>query len=127
MKQGMQTKKGIFGKVLAWGDAAEEQGRKTLHSHMMLFIEHFDRLVTMLWSEDPETRKAEFDKYETSITNIHYEEVPIYDERDYEGIRFVERGIGILADNPGVIITNTTDNINTNIANVVPEWLRTIT
>ena len=58
MKQGMQTRKGIFGKVIAWGDAAEEQGRKTLHSHMMLFIEHFDRLVTMLWSEDPKIKNA---------------------------------------------------------------------
>jgi len=85
---------------------------------------------------DPETRKAEFDKYETSITNIVYEEVPTYDERDYEGIRFIGgHGIGIIADNPGVLIIpnngnttiNTTDNINTNIANVVPEWLRTIT
>jgi hypothetical protein len=84
---------------------------------------------------DPETRKAEFDKYETSINKIDYEEVPIYDEGDYVGLRFVERGIGIIEDNPGMIVIpnggnttiNTTDNINTNIANVVPEWLRTIT
>ena len=56
MKRGKQTKKGIFDNVLAWGDAAEEQGRKSLHSHMIVFIEHFDRLMTMLWSNKPHKR-----------------------------------------------------------------------
>ena len=32
------TEKGIFGELLAWCLATEEQGRKTLHSHSLLFL-----------------------------------------------------------------------------------------
>jgi len=29
---------GIFGEVFGWSDTTEKQGRKTLHSHILLFI-----------------------------------------------------------------------------------------
>jgi len=56
-KKGKQVRNGIFGQVLAWCDTTEEQGRFTLHSHILLFIKHFDRLVIMLWSDDEDLKK----------------------------------------------------------------------
>jgi hypothetical protein len=56
-KEGKQSFFGIFGEVLGWSDTTEEQGRKTLHSHIHLFIELFDRLITMLWSTSEEVRR----------------------------------------------------------------------
>jgi hypothetical protein len=44
-KEKKQTSLGIFGKILGFSDTSEEQGRKTLHSHVLLFIALFDRLV----------------------------------------------------------------------------------
>ena len=73
------NKKGIFGNVLAWGDAAEEQGRKSLHSHMIVFIEHFDRLMTMLWSNDTHTRdcaKDEILSYFEKVMSSSYDILP---------------------------------------------------
>jgi hypothetical protein len=65
-KKGEQTRKGIFGEVLAWGDTTEEQGRLTLHAHILLFIKNFDRLRSLLWSDKEEIRekaKSELIKY----------------------------------------------------------------
>ena len=65
-KQGEQTRNGIFGEVLAWGDTTEEQGRLTLHAHILLFIKNFYRLRSMLWSDEEEIRekaRAELIKY----------------------------------------------------------------
>jgi hypothetical protein len=58
VKRGKQTRKGIFGEVLGWADATEEQARKSLHSHMLLFIANFDRLIIMLWSDKEEIREC---------------------------------------------------------------------
>ena len=41
-KTGKQVRNGIFGIVDAWCDTTEEQGRFTLHSHILLFIRYFD-------------------------------------------------------------------------------------
>jgi len=44
----------------------EEQGRLTLHAHILLFIKNFDRLRSLLWSDKEEIRekaKAELIKY----------------------------------------------------------------
>jgi len=79
MKQGIQTKRGIFGNVQAWGDAVEEQGRKSLHSHMIVFIENFDRLITMLWSNDTHTRdcaKDEILSYFEKVMSSSYDILP---------------------------------------------------
>jgi hypothetical protein len=56
-KEGKQGFLGIFGEVLGWSDTTEEQGKKTLHSHILLFIALFDRLITMLWSISEEVRR----------------------------------------------------------------------
>ena len=65
-KEGKQTRPGFFGNVVAWGDTTEEQGRFTLHAHILLFIKDFDRLISMLWSTKQDIRekaKAELIDY----------------------------------------------------------------
>ena len=42
------TGKGIFGELLAWCLATEEQGRKTLHGHFLLFMKDWDVVLTQL-------------------------------------------------------------------------------
>ena len=44
------TGKGLFGELLAWCLATEEQGRKTLHGHFLLFIKDWDELLNKLQS-----------------------------------------------------------------------------
>jgi len=56
-KEGKQGFFGIFGEVLGWSDTTEEQERKSLHSHILLFIVLFDRLITTLWSTSEEVRR----------------------------------------------------------------------
>jgi hypothetical protein len=47
-----ETKKskgmGLFGKVLAWCLATEEQGRKSLHGHYLVFIKNWKRVMNIL-------------------------------------------------------------------------------
>jgi hypothetical protein len=56
-KEKKQTSLGIFEKILGFSDTSEEQGRKTLHSHVLLFIALFDRLISLLWSDSENVRK----------------------------------------------------------------------
>ena len=56
-KEQKQVFFGIFGEVFGWSDTIEEQGRKTVHSHILLFIALFDRLISMLWSHSELARK----------------------------------------------------------------------
>ena len=48
----MGNKKGLFGNVVAWTMACEEQGRKTLHSHFLLWIENWSNLLDGLGNID---------------------------------------------------------------------------
>jgi len=75
-KEGKQSFFGIFGDKLGWSDTTEEQERKTLHSHILLFIALFDRLISMLWSTSEEVRrkaKDEFTKYIAQTMSSSYE------------------------------------------------------
>ena len=47
-KMEKSTKVGLFGKVEAWCLATEEQGRKTLHGHVLLFIENWNKILRVL-------------------------------------------------------------------------------
>ena len=49
---------GIFGKVLAWTEADEEQARLTLHAHLIIWIEHFNKMRDLLFHSDIEVRNA---------------------------------------------------------------------
>ena len=42
------TGKGIFGELLAWCLATEEQGRKTLHGHFLLFIKNWEKVLAKM-------------------------------------------------------------------------------
>ncbi|MGH7955325.1 MAG: hypothetical protein ACREOZ_05125, partial [Gloeomargaritales cyanobacterium] len=50
MNRGKRKRRGIFGNVLAWGEACEEQGRFTLHSHMLVWIEDFNNIRMKIFS-----------------------------------------------------------------------------
>jgi len=87
-KEGKQGFFGIFGEVLGWSDTTEEQGRKTLHSHILLFIALFDRLITMLWSTSEEVRrkaKDELTKYIAQTMSSSYEIVDEYYTHEKKG------------------------------------------
>ena len=43
---------GIFGKLAAYGVAVEEQGRKTLHAHILVYILGWNELLLRLHSQD---------------------------------------------------------------------------
>ncbi|MGQ7123504.1 hypothetical protein ACUN9Z_38170, partial [Escherichia sp. HC-CC4] len=78
----------IFGEILGWSDTTEEQGRKTLHSHILLFIASFDRLISMLWSASEEVRrraKDELTKYIAQTMSSSYEIVDEDYTHDIEG------------------------------------------
>jgi hypothetical protein len=44
-------------KYIEFGDTTGEQAKKTLHSHVLLFVAGFDRLISMLWSGTEHLRK----------------------------------------------------------------------
>lgn len=48
--------KGAFGKVEAFGLAVEEQGRKTLHGHALLYIEGWKEIMKTILFHDKSTR-----------------------------------------------------------------------
>ena len=68
---------GVFGKVQAYSQAVEEQGRKTLHSHFLLWIPDLQAHIRkMLASRDDNTRKpliAKLKRYVDTIasTKLH--------------------------------------------------------
>ena len=51
--------KGIFGTVLAFATAHEEQGRSTLHSHWQIWTEDLSTQIHEdLWNSDRNTHKT---------------------------------------------------------------------
>ena len=50
-------KDGLFGKVKAMAYAVEEQGRKTLHAHFIIWIEEYDELQKMMFFGDSVTKR----------------------------------------------------------------------
>lgn len=47
-KKQKSTGKGCFGELLAWCLATEEQGRKTLHGHFLLFVKNWQPLMELV-------------------------------------------------------------------------------
>ena len=61
---------GIFGKLDAWSAAAEEQGRKTLHNHWILWVKDWSKMLAGLHAADPLTRqhaKEDLEQYVNSV------------------------------------------------------------
>ena len=48
--------KGIMGVPEAYSIAIEEQGRKTLHAHIQVWIKDFNELQTKLYDQNPSVR-----------------------------------------------------------------------
>ena len=46
---------GLFGELLAWTLATEEQGRKTLHGHMLLFVKGWKQVLETLQRKQTQT------------------------------------------------------------------------
>ena len=66
---------GVFGPVEAWGVADEEQGRKDLHGHWLLWVRDFNRCRRDLFSENPEVKRRAFeslDKYIKEVMSSSY-------------------------------------------------------
>ena len=57
VKKQRQSSFGIFGEVSGWCDTTEEQARYSLHSHVLLFIAKFDKLISTLWSNSESVQK----------------------------------------------------------------------
>ncbi len=49
------TGTGLFGEVLAWCLATEEQGRKSLHGHYLVYIKNWNRVMNILQRKRDET------------------------------------------------------------------------
>jgi hypothetical protein len=47
---------GAFGVLDAWNTAVEEQGRKTLHSHWILYVKEWSKLLQGLYSNEKKVR-----------------------------------------------------------------------
>ena len=61
---------GCFGEIEGWYVATEEQGRKTLHSHFLLWIKNWGELLAKLYSNREEIRKRgaeEMQQYADSV------------------------------------------------------------
>ena len=66
------TGQGCFGRVLAWCLATEEQGRKTLHGHFLLFVENWQPLMrdVQMKDDDPRWSKKQRRKLIQFCSNI---------------------------------------------------------
>ena len=62
--------KGIFGKLEAYGVAVEEQGRKTLHAHILVYTEEWNELLHKLHSTRPRTRREAEAKVRDFVDSI---------------------------------------------------------
>ena len=63
-------KRGLFGIIEAFCCADEEQGRGSLHSHMLVFVKNFGHLRRLLFASDEKTRalaRASYIKYVNSV------------------------------------------------------------
>lgn len=71
---------GILGTLDAYAVAHEEQGRKTLHGHWLLWIRHLSKIRAMLFHHNKETqRKAreEYSKYIQAVISGTYGELHV--------------------------------------------------
>ena len=71
-----QKHKGIFGKILAHSIGVEEQGRTTLHGHIILFVHRFQILQQQIFSDREDVREkaiAELQKYMSLVLSSLFE------------------------------------------------------
>jgi hypothetical protein len=57
-KEQSSTGQGCFGELLAWCLATEEQGRKTLHGHFLLFLKNWQPLMRLVQLRDRDSESS---------------------------------------------------------------------
>ena len=78
----MRRRNGIFGALEAFGNGTEEQNRGTLHGHMILWIEGFNKVREMLFSDNEDIKKKsriEMTNYVSNLMCSTYEELEVED------------------------------------------------
>ena len=63
-------KEGIFGKLDAYGLAVEEQGRKTLHAHILIYIRGWNDHLKALQSGIARVRKEAAEKLQAEVDAV---------------------------------------------------------
>ena len=71
--------RGIFGKCIAILRADEEQGRKTLHAHMLVWLEDFAGLCDLLFDDDEEKRENSREAIREFV-DMHFQSDYSYDD-----------------------------------------------
>jgi hypothetical protein len=66
----MKETGGAFGRTKAWCAAVEEQGRKTLHAHYLIWLEGWSELREQLYSSDPEVRATAGDELASFVDHV---------------------------------------------------------
>ena len=61
---------GAFGKCLGWYSAVEEQERKSLHCHFLLWLDGWNELLQKLYSDDLNRRRAGENELATYVDHI---------------------------------------------------------
>lgn len=62
---------GVFGDVDAWSHAVEEQGRKTLHAHFLIWMKNWSKLLKRLYGESTrELAAAELVQYIDKVMHV---------------------------------------------------------
>jgi hypothetical protein len=61
---------GAFGVLDAWNTAVEEQGRKTLHSHWILYVKEWSNLLRGLYSKDVRERSRSENELRNYVDSI---------------------------------------------------------
>ena len=80
---------GIFSTLEAWARTDEEQGRKTLHGHWLLWVRNINEIREALHSKDPAQREAarqSFLKYVDKVICAHYDSEFVVDHECQHGI-----------------------------------------
>ena len=75
---------GMFGELLAWCLATEEQGRKTLHGHFLLFIKDWIRILAVLQKQQDEQRLPDDERREDTV--LKYDEAVRKTKHFYESV-----------------------------------------
>lgn len=63
-------KPGLFGKPLAFTMATEEQGRKTNHTHIQVWVEEFNNVRAHIYDEDARARRKAESNLTKSVNNV---------------------------------------------------------
>ena len=65
-----ELNEGVFGKLDAYGLAVEEQGRKTLHAHILIYIRGWNDELRALQSGIPRVRKEAAQKLQAEVDTV---------------------------------------------------------